>query len=100
LTLRSDTPAAAVSAASAIIAAAGGAGCAASRLPIAGSVGFASATGFIPQNLNFAIKTSVVRSFLDANHVGYTASAGVTQMATADVADLARKFTVQIECRQ
>jgi S1-C subfamily serine protease len=64
------------------------------------SVGMAAATGFIPQNVNFAIKTTVVRSFLDANHVGYTASTGVTQMTSADVADLGRKFTVRIECRR
>jgi S1-C subfamily serine protease len=64
------------------------------------SVGIAVAAGFIPQNVNFAIKTTVVRSFLDANRVGYTASAGLSQMTTADIADLARKFTVRIECRR
>jgi S1-C subfamily serine protease len=64
------------------------------------SVGIASTAGFIPQNVNFAIKSSVVRSFLDANHVGYSSSSRTAQMATADIADLARKFTVRIECRQ
>ncbi|MDB5408887.1 MAG: serine protease [Rhodospirillales bacterium] len=64
------------------------------------SVGIASAAGFIPQNVNFAIKTSVVKSFLEADHVGYTATTGLAQISTADIADLARKFTVRIECRR
>jgi S1-C subfamily serine protease len=64
------------------------------------SVGIASAAGFIPQNINFAIKSSVARSFLDANRVGYAVGTGHTPMTTADIADAARKFTVRIECRR
>jgi S1-C subfamily serine protease len=42
----------------------------------------ASVTGDIPQNVNFAIKSSVVRSFLQAS--------GVTQLRTYSIEDVAR----------
>lgn len=58
--------------------------------------------GEIPENVNFAIKVSVVLSFLDANRVSHVdVGGGVGQpLSTPDIVDLARAFTVQIECTQ
>ena len=58
----------------------------------------AAATGDIPQNVNFAIKASVVRNFLDANGVDYRTTAETRELKTADVGDRAKKFTLYIEC--
>jgi S1-C subfamily serine protease len=58
----------------------------------------AGIVGDIPQNVNFAIKETVVEAFLDAHAVSYGTSSARPALATADVADLARKFTVLVEC--
>jgi hypothetical protein len=59
----------------------------------------ATATGgAMPQNVNFAIKTSTAREFADTHDVRLdTASAG-HGMSAAEVGDIARKFTVKVEC--
>jgi S1-C subfamily serine protease len=62
------------------------------------AISVAGATGDIPQNVNFAIKETVVRDFLDANGVHY-ATAGTKQaLHAADIGDIAKKFTVLVEC--
>jgi S1-C subfamily serine protease len=57
----------------------------------------------VPQNVNFAIQASVAVDFLAANGVvpkPDTAEAGKRRdLPPADVADMARKFTVQIYCK-
>ena len=58
----------------------------------------AVSTGALPQNVNFAIKASVVARFLDANHVGYATGEPGAPLSSADVGDLARRFTVRVEC--
>jgi hypothetical protein len=64
----------------------------------------ASATGDIPQNVNFAIKASVVRSFLDASGVAVPGrdllaeSAYPITLSPAAVAADAKAFTVMVEC--
>ena len=58
----------------------------------------AGITGDIPQNINFAIKSAIVRNFLDANAVGYTTSPTKQALSAADVGVGARKFTVLVEC--
>ncbi len=58
----------------------------------------AAATGDVPQNVNFAIKASVVRNFLDANSVDYQNAPAARELKPADVADRAKKFTLLIEC--
>jgi S1-C subfamily serine protease len=58
----------------------------------------ASATGDIPQNVNFAIKASVAAAFLDAQRVEHAESAGVGALSTPDIAERAKSFTVQVVC--
>lgn len=60
----------------------------------------AAATKDVPQNVNFALKTSMLMNFLDANGINYaTASAGQS-MSYADIADRARGISVLIECEK
>ena len=64
----------------------------------------ASVTGDIPQNVNFAIKASVVRSFLDASGVEvarrdlFAEPPYPITFSPAAVAADAKAFTVMVEC--
>lgn len=58
----------------------------------------AELTGDIPQNVNFAVSPLVLRGFLDANNVQYQAETSNKTLSTADVTDLARKFTYLVQC--
>ncbi|MEX0815304.1 MAG: serine protease, partial [Dongiaceae bacterium] len=58
----------------------------------------AEVTGDIPQNVNFAIKDSVARSFLDANGIDYETAPADRDLSAADVGERARRFTVLLEC--
>jgi serine protease Do len=60
----------------------------------------AAATGDIPQNINFAIKGSVVASFLDAQRVSYAESSNAGALSTPDIAERAKMFTVHVTCVQ
>jgi uncharacterized protein len=62
------------------------------------AVKLAELTGDIPQNVNFAINTDTVRAFLDTHGLLYDTANSEKLLPPADVADLARKFTVLIEC--
>jgi hypothetical protein len=62
------------------------------------AVAIARRTGDIPQNVNFAIKAEVLRTLLRANGVPFDEEASDHTLAVADIAELARSFTVQIEC--
>ena len=55
-------------------------------------------TGDIPQNVNFAIDATVVQRFLDIHGVEYDTKASDSKMDPEEVARLARKFTVAIQC--
>jgi hypothetical protein len=71
-------------------------------------------TGDIPQNVNFALKAEVVRTFLESNGIVYHSAPSDTwigrwlawhwpgnkQLTAADVGDIARPFTLRIECEQ
>ena len=59
---------------------------------------FAELTGDIPQNINFAIKTSVAQTFLDTHNINYLTRTSTTKLDVADVGEQAREFTVLIEC--
>ncbi|AWN37714.1 S1 family peptidase [Methylobacterium radiodurans] len=60
----------------------------------------AFASGDIPQNVNFAIKTSVALSFLDANAIEAPINVRTSDaMDGSTIAEKARDFTVQVVCR-
>jgi len=60
---------------------------------------FAKATGTIPENINFAIKTGSLRDFLDNSVVPYQTSDSKNELKTADIARNARAFTLLISCK-
>jgi S1-C subfamily serine protease len=67
------------------------------------AIKIASVTGDIPQNVNFAIKAEVVRSFLEASGVAPAAAHGWWENdpladGPAAVGAEAKAFTVLIEC--
>jgi hypothetical protein len=57
-------------------------------------------TGDIPQNVNFALKAEVARTFLESKGIAYQTAHSDQQLSPADVGDIARPFTVRIECEQ
>ena len=59
----------------------------------------ARATGNIPENINFAIKTGALRDFLDNSVVPYQLSDARADLKTADIARNARAFTFLISCK-
>jgi len=58
----------------------------------------AKATGDIPENINFAIKTGALRDFLDNSAVPYQTAEPGSEMKTADIASGARTYTMLISC--
>jgi hypothetical protein len=63
------------------------------------AVAVASINGDIPQNVNFAISLGTLQAFLDSNDVDYQTRASSSLRSNADVAELAKAATVQIQCR-
>jgi S1-C subfamily serine protease len=58
----------------------------------------ARATGTIPENINFAIKTGAIRDFLDNSVVPYETAAPGAELKTPEIAANARAFTLLISC--
>jgi S1-C subfamily serine protease len=54
--------------------------------------------GGIPQNVNFAIKASVARSFLDGHSVNYEQAPSTKTLSTSEIAEKAEKLAVHIVC--
>ncbi len=52
----------------------------------------------IPQNVNFAIKTSVARTFMDSHGVKYQLAPSEKPLSTAEIGDQARRFTGFVTC--
>ena len=52
----------------------------------------------LPQNVNFAIKASLVRSFLDIHAVDYQRLPSETKLEPEKLAERARQFTVAVHC--
>jgi hypothetical protein len=52
----------------------------------------------VPQNVNFAIKSEIARSFLDSNHVTYGTISYKQQLSPADIGEKTRPFTVRVTC--
>ena len=59
---------------------------------------FVRATGNIPENINFAIKTGAIRDFLDNSAVPYQTAEPKSELKTADIAQAARAYTLLISC--
>jgi S1-C subfamily serine protease len=55
-------------------------------------------TGDFPQNINFAIKGSLVRGFLDIHGVDYRVGASDATVGNEAVAAMAQKFVVSVGC--
>jgi S1-C subfamily serine protease len=57
--------------------------------------------GDLPQNVNFAVKSAILASFLDANRVTFevAASGGQKPLEAADVADQARAISGFVVCK-
>jgi hypothetical protein len=62
------------------------------------AIKFARATGEIPENINFAIKTGTIRDFLDNSVVPYQTVDAKAEIKTADIAHNARAYTLLIVC--
>lgn len=60
----------------------------------------AARTGNLPQNVNFAIKDSLVKAFLESNGIAYGSATSTPRKETADIGDMARKFSVLVECQR
>lgn len=56
------------------------------------------ATGDLPQNINFAIKTGAMRDFLDNSVVSYKTAEPKLELKTAEIARQARAYTMLISC--
>jgi S1-C subfamily serine protease len=59
---------------------------------------FAAATGNIPENINFAIKTGALRDFLDNSVVPYQTAEPKAELKTTEIAGNARAYTMLITC--
>ncbi len=59
----------------------------------------AKLTGDIPQNVNFAVKSSVAGAFLNVAGVKRTYELRTVRLDNVQLADLARASTVQVICR-
>jgi hypothetical protein len=57
-------------------------------------------TGDIAENVNFALKAEVARTFLDSKGIKYQMAPSDKQLSPADVGDIGRQFTVHIQCER
>ena len=64
------------------------------------AVRVARAIGDIPQNVNFALKAQVARTFLDSKLISYKTATSTTRLSPADVGQMARPFTVYVTCNK
>ena len=58
------------------------------------------ATGSLPQNVNFAIKTQAVQLFLDTHKIIYSLQHSDKNYETADIVEKAQEFTLQVRCSE
>jgi serine protease Do len=57
-----------------------------------------AASGDIPQNVNFALKSSAAASFLESNRVAFETGTATATLGPADLADYAKAVSVFITC--
>jgi len=62
------------------------------------AIKFAKATGDLPENINFAVKTGAMRDFLDNSAVAYQTAEPKAELKTAEIARKARAYTMLISC--
>ncbi|WP_024509646.1 trypsin-like peptidase domain-containing protein [Bradyrhizobium sp. ARR65] len=62
------------------------------------AVAIVRATGSIPENVNFAIKTGAIRDFLDNSVVPYETAEPKGELKTPEIAGNARAYTLLITC--
>ncbi len=55
-------------------------------------------TGDIPQNVNFAIKDSTAKSFLDSRGIVYETASSERTIESGEIGEIAKRFTYLIEC--
>jgi S1-C subfamily serine protease len=60
----------------------------------------ARATGDIPQNVNFAIRSTTLATFLELNQLAYQVANTSSSFSMTQLADLAESASVQLECRK
>jgi S1-C subfamily serine protease len=58
----------------------------------------AKSTGDLPQNINFAIRGDVVRSFLEAQHIDFKASSASSKLENTEIANRGTAVTVLVRC--
>ena len=64
------------------------------------AIKMAKYTGDIPQNVNFALKASLVRDMLEVKDIDYETASSKRELKTVDIFDKAKQFTVLVECLQ
>jgi uncharacterized protein len=62
------------------------------------ALSIAEAIGDIPQNVNFAIKASIARDFIDRYEVQYHLGTSTWERKNADIGEQAQMFTLVVEC--
>ena len=60
----------------------------------------AQETGDVPQNVNFALKGAVIRSFLEIHGIDYNREPSDEELTPEDLAALAHGFTVAVTCQE
>ncbi len=58
----------------------------------------AKSTGDLPQNINFAIRGDIVRSFLAAQYVDFTSSSASSKLENTEIANRGTVVTVLVRC--
>jgi S1-C subfamily serine protease len=64
------------------------------------SVRVAAAIGDIPQNVNFALKSSIVEMFMATHSLHFRSGVSSSRMSIADVGQRTRDFTAKIQCEK
>ena len=59
----------------------------------------ALASGDLPQNINFALKASIIASFLDIHGIKYTPGSATSAFKPEELADQAKSMSVFILCK-
>ena len=62
------------------------------------AIWMAQEIGSLPQNVNFAIKDAIAKTFLDISNINYKTSPSKERIDRADIIDNASGFVVRVEC--